>query len=129
MGDSTASSACGSDGSICSSTLEESLEAAPHLDDVAVTFAADSDLTIIDCTPGFTSLSGPCSGSQSLRSWVFSKKFQGWIEEVTNDFRERLEPAPFVMSPPGAKNAGLIYKIRHCRLTHLIASADGQLSF
>lgn len=100
------------------------------LDELAVTFCDDDDLTLVSITPAFTAMCGPCANEQSFAKWVGKdSKFNGWVQEAGNAFRH-LKYHDLVLNTAAIQSVGKQFVIASCSVQSigLLTSPEGEAS-
>jgi len=105
-----------------------------NLGEVSLTFGDTEGLTVISCTPGFTTLCGPIGDSPQLIDWIVDKdRFIGVVQIYVNSFcsAQDFDLGQVRLRTPSATSAGIEYLINECtvdaiRFAHGDEPSDGR---
>jgi len=100
-----------------------------EFNEIAVTIESGPGLSIISCTPGFTSLCGPIGNNAQFADWLFDRvSFERSVQDYVNAFHNSsLVLGEIVMRLPTAANVGIVCVINECAVDSIstIYNDDG----
>jgi len=98
------------------------------LGEITVTILVDDDYTIVECSPGFTALSGPLDAGQHLLKMMTEarrKPFERWIQRAANGFSQTHDGCAIFSR--GSSQLRIEHIVESCSFQKMAFDPDGQV--